>query len=61
MTWKAATIGMAPAQSIFFDCDIQPIDIGGKVVGYRATNKGTSIEDASLTELCRRLWATANG
>jgi hypothetical protein len=61
MTWKTATIKLAPAQTIFASANIQPIEIGDKTVGYRATHKGQTLENASLTELCVMLWAVANG
>lgn len=60
MTWKTATIKLAPAQSIFEGCNIEELKIGDKTVGYRAFYRGGKVEDASLTELCKRLWKLAN-
>lgn len=60
MTWKTATIKLAPARTIFEGCSIREIKIGEKTVGYEAFYRGGKVEDSSLTELCKRLWKLAN-
>ena len=59
MAWTSATIKLAPAQAIFDNCNITEITIAGKTAGYKATYRGTIIEDTSLTNLCRKLWSLA--
>ena len=61
MAWNVATIKLVPAQQIFSGCDIQPIEINGKVAGYCALYRGAEYQDTSLTNLCSRLWAEATG
>jgi hypothetical protein len=58
MAWSQS-IKLEVAQTIFAGASIAPIDIGGKVVGYRANFQGQSIESASLTALCSELWSRA--
>jgi hypothetical protein len=60
MAWSTASIKLEAAQTIFTGTSIAPIDIGGKVVGYRAQFQGQAIESASLTALCSELWSRAN-
>jgi hypothetical protein len=59
MAWSQS-IKLEVAQTIFTGALIAPIDIGGKVVGYRANFRGQSIESASLTALCTELWSRSN-
>ena len=61
MTWKAATIKLAPAQAIFSGANILPIEINEKTVGYRAMHNGKELQSSSLSELCSMLWSAANG
>jgi hypothetical protein len=59
MAWSKS-ISLDVATTIFIGTSITPIDIGGKVVGYRANFQGQAIESASLTALCAELWGRAN-
>jgi hypothetical protein len=58
MAWAKGTISLEAARSIFVGVDFTPLTIGEKVVGYRAiVNPDWTIEDASITKLCAKLWA----
>ncbi len=59
MSWKKGTIKLAPAQTIFSQFDISPIQSEvdeDKVIGYRAMMPdGTVLKDSGLTKLCQRI------
>lgn len=52
--WTKDSITLAAARRIFGDrMTIDPIEIAGKTVGYRAVFAGWALEDSSLTQLCK--------
>lgn len=56
MAFPAGTINLKAAQSIFLDCEIEPIEVGAKTVAYKAKFNGQDLQEVGLTDLCRRLW-----
>ena len=61
MAWNVTAIKLAPARFIFVGVNIEEVKLDDRVVGYRASWRGESFENRSLTRLCRRLWCQASG
>lgn len=61
MAWKTGTIKLAAAKSVFSGVDFSEIKVGGSTVGYTAKFKGSTLEDTSLTTLCKKLWSREAG
>ena len=49
-------IALESARSIFSGVEITPIEVGGKIAGYKAEYKGHIYENTSLSALCAELW-----
>ena len=60
MTFPANTIKLGAAQAIFAEAKIEEIRIGDRIVGYEANFDGKTLQQTSLTTLCRSLWSAAN-
>lgn len=56
MTFPKIRIALESARAIFEGVEIIPIELAGKVVGYRAEYKENKYEAASLRQLCTDLW-----
>jgi hypothetical protein len=56
MAFPKERITFATAASIFSNVSFSKILIGSKVVGYKATIDGETLEDTSITDLCNKVW-----
>ncbi len=56
MSYPQNMIKLKAAAAIFTGVVFEPIEIGGKVAGYRAIVDGRRLEHTSLTQLCKELW-----
>ena len=61
MAFTANSIKLGAAQSVFAGANIEAVEVGGKVVYYRANYKGISVEHKNLTDACRLLWVEISG
>jgi uncharacterized protein YjbI with pentapeptide repeats len=56
MAFPTNTIRLDAARAIFTNVDFSEIIVSGVRVGYRAKTEGATLENTSLTALCRALW-----
>jgi hypothetical protein len=56
MTFPTNTIRLEAARSIFTGVQFEEIMVNSKRVGFKAEFGSESLEDASLSALCSRLW-----
>lgn len=61
MAFTANSIKLGAAQTVFDGAKIEAIEVGGKVVYYRASFDQLSIEHKNLTDACRLLWVQVAG
>jgi hypothetical protein len=59
MAYASTSLKLETARQIFEGVVIDPVNVGGKIAGYRAEYKGHILEDVALWRLAQKLW-TAN-